>query len=559
MDKNISIVGINGNFFGNGFEQSINKVDKKRNIDLNHFGKEQIEHVFSSYKLFLKTQLSSDDKILLSATVDLELEFWLQKYKNPNANKREMSISCLLEVLMWNIFYKNFNQLNDKNHKMVLSRLNKNFEQLVKKLINGSHELNFKEIAKSGDFVEKILDYSMTEIFAGIDIPDKSKYVEEIKNEIKTVPRFFSTEIEKYKKTNEYKNWVRNCKECHWNSNISHPSYLFITNSSPKITDENFNCLVWNNNYQNVLSCQENFIERKNVQPEINPEENNILDLNNKEYDEYISSGGKSESFYRIGFPLDKTLAMCKKSFANLLLFSYLTEVKYSGALKYSKNEFYNKKRSYLNIIFEKACKNKYGNEFIQNGFTEFKKILSDRKITLDEHELNKIMGSYFSNREFPMIVDEDGYTNNYILGNLERFFNIKNGEAEFKNDSCKTEFEKLKIKPGTSYKNFSCRSINKYVSLAEVEKLVQITNFIPMSELLKMNFDSEPVSISSERSTYTVTDYISKYIIKLERINDLNDKSFINGVGDYKEIVKKYLNTLQLVKIKIQIKALQK
>ena len=96
MDKNISIVGINGNFFGNEFEQSINKVDKNRNIDLNRFGTDQI----TISDLFLQKQLGKDDKILLSATVDLELEFWLQRYKNENDNKKEMSISCLLEVLM---------------------------------------------------------------------------------------------------------------------------------------------------------------------------------------------------------------------------------------------------------------------------------------------------------------------------------------------------------------------------------------------------------------------------------------------------------------------------
>ena len=184
----------------------------------------------------------------------------------------------------------------------------------------------------------------MTEIFAGIDIQNKSEYVKEIKNEIQAVPRFFSTETEKYKKTTEYKNWVKSCKELHWNSNISHPSYLFITNSSSKITYENFNCLVWNNNYQNVLSCKKNFIEQEDIHIEINPEENNILDLNNEEYDKYISSGGENGSFQHIGFPLDKTLAMCKKSFANLLLLSYLTEVKYSGVSKDRENEFYNKK-----------------------------------------------------------------------------------------------------------------------------------------------------------------------------------------------------------------------
>lgn len=223
MDKNISIVGINGDFLGNEFGQSINKVDKNLNIDLNYFGKEQI----TISDLFLQKQLSKDDKSLLSATVDLELEFWLQKYKNKNDNKKEMSISCLLEVLMWNVIYKNFNQLNDENHKMVLARLKENFNQLIKKLINGSHELNFKEIAKSSDFVEKILDYSMTEIFAGIDIQNKSEYVKEIKNKIQAVPQFFSKETEKYKKTLEYKKWVKNCKNCHWNSNISHPYLSF--------------------------------------------------------------------------------------------------------------------------------------------------------------------------------------------------------------------------------------------------------------------------------------------------------------------------------------------
>ena len=532
MDKNISIVGINGDFLA---IKKV-KVDKNFNIDLNHFGTEQI----TESDLFLQKQLSKDDKSLLSATVDLELEFWLQKYKNENDNKKEMSISCLLEVLMWNVIYKNFNQLNDENHKMVLSRLNKNFKRIIKKLRNGSHELNFEEIVKSGDFVEKILDYSMTEIFAGIDIQNKSEYVKEIKNEIKTVPRFFSTETEKYKKTTEYKNWVKSCKELHWNSNISHPSYLFITNSSSKITYENFNCLVWNNNYQNVLSCKKNFIEQEDIHIEINPEENNILDLNNEEYDKYISSGGENGSFQHVGFPLDKTLAMCKKSFANLLLLSYLTEVKYSGVSKDRENEFYNKKCSYLKIIFKKACENKYDNQPIQDGFMEFKKILSDRKITLAKYELNKIMDSYFSDREFSMIVDENGYTNDYVLGNLEYFFTINNGKTEFKNDSCKTEFGKLKIREGTSYKNFSRYSMDQYVSLKEIAKLVQITNFIPTSELLKMNFESNPVSIHDGNSDYTKTSYISKYIIKLERINDLNDKSFIDGVGDCKEIVNK-------------------
>lgn len=535
MDKNISIVGINGNFFGNEFEQSINKVDKNRNIDLNRFGTDQI----TISDLFLRKQLGKDDKILLSATVDLELEFWLQRYKNENDNKKEMSISCLLEVLMWNIIYKNFNQLNDKNHEMVLSRLKKNFEQLVKKLINGSHGLNFEEIIKSCDFIEKILDYSMNEIFTGIDIQNKSEYVTEIKNEIKSVPQFFSTETEKYKETTEYKNWVKACKECHWNSNISHPSYLFITNSSSKITDENFNCIVWNNNYQNVLSSKENFVEQKDIHTEINPEENNILDLNNEQYDEYISSGGENASFHHIGFPLDKTLAMCKKSFANLLLLSYLVEEKYSSISKNSENKFYEKKRSYLKIIFKKACKNKYDNKLIQDGFTEFKKILSDKKIILNKYELNKITDSCFSNREFSMIADEDGYTNDYILGNLERFFTINNSKTEFKNDSCKIEFGKLKIREGTSYENFSMRPIDKHVSWEEINKLVQITNFIPTSELLKMNFDSAPVSINFVNSGYT-TNYISKYIIKFERINDLNDESFIDGVGNCKEIVDK-------------------
>ena len=231
---------------------------------------------------------------------------------------------------------------------------------------------------------------------------------------------------------------------------------------------------------------------------------------------------------------------MCKKNFANLLLLSYLVEEKYSDISKNSENEFYKKKRLYLKIIFKKACKNKYDNKFIQDGFIEFKKILLDRKIKLDENELNTIMDSYFSGRQLSMIVDEDGYTNNYILGNLKRFFNINDGRAEFKNDSCETEFGKLTIREETSYKNFSSRPIDKYVSLEEIEKLVQITNFIPTSELLKMNFESEPVSIHSGNSGYTKTSYISKYIIKLERINGSNDKSFIDGIGDCKEIVNK-------------------
>ena len=534
MDKNISIVGINGDFFGNEFGQSINKVDENLNKKLNSFGKKQVNDASELYGFFLRNPFGQDNINLLSATVDLELEFWLQKYKNENDNKKEMSVSCLLEVLMWNIIYKNFNQLNDENHKMVLSRLNKNFKRIIKKLRNGSHELNFEEIVKSGDFVEKILDYSMTEIFAGIDIQNKSEYVKEIKNEIQAVPQFFSKETEKYKK------WVKNCKDCHWNSNTNHPSYLFITNSSSKSTDENFNCLVWNNNYQNVLSCKENFVEQEDIHTEINPEENNMLDLNNEQYDEYISSGGKNGFFHHIGFPLDKTLAMCKNSFANLLLLSYLVEEKYSGISKDSENKFYQKKRSYLEIIFKKACKSKYDNKSIQDGFMEFKKILSDRKIILDKYKLNKIMDSYFSNRQLPMIVDEDSYTNNYILGNLERFFNINNGKAEFKNDSCKIEFGKLKIRKGTSWKKFSSHPIDKHVSMKEIEKLVQITNFIPTSELLKMNFDDELVSIYFGNFSNTRTDYISKHIIKLERINDLNDKSFIDGVGDCKEIVEK-------------------
>ncbi len=533
MDKNISIIGINGDFLA---IKKV-KVDKNFNIDLNRFGTDQI----TIPDLFLQKQLGKDDKILLSATVDLELEFWLQRYKNENDNKKEMSISCLLEVLMWNIIYKNFNQLNDKNHEMVLSRLKKNFEQLVKKLINNSHGLNFEEIVKSGDFIEKILDYSMNGIFAGIDIQNKSEYVTEIKNEIKSVPQFFSTETEKYKETTEYKNWVKACKECHWNSNISHPSYLFITNSSSKITDENFNCIVWNNNYQNVLSCKENFVEQEDIHTEINPEKNNMLDLNNEQYDEYISSGRQNGSYYHVGFLFDKTLAMCKNSFANLLLLSYLVEEKYSGISKDSENKFYQKKRSYLEIVFKKACENKYDNKLIQDGFTEFKKILSDRKIILDKYKLNKIMDSCFSNREFSMIADEDGYTNDYILGNLERFFTINNSKTEFKNDSCKIEFGKLKIREGTSWKNLLQRPIaGQDVSWRLIEKLVQITNFIPTSELLKMNFDDELVSIYFGNFSNTRTDYISKHIIKLERINDLNDKSFIDGVGDCKEIVNK-------------------
>ena len=50
MDKNISIVGINGDFLA---IKKV-KVDKNFNIDLNHFGTEQI----TESDLFLQKQLS---------------------------------------------------------------------------------------------------------------------------------------------------------------------------------------------------------------------------------------------------------------------------------------------------------------------------------------------------------------------------------------------------------------------------------------------------------------------------------------------------------------------
>ena len=253
MNENVFVVGINGDFIDDKLKEQIAKTNKNRNIDLNHLGCGNIIKGLDS--LFLKKQLSDDDKTLLSATIDLELEVWLKKYKNENDNKKEMSVSCLLEVLMWNIVFKNFNQLNDDNRngsddnyeRTVLSRLRKNFNRLVKKLVNGYHKLNFEEMVNSGNFVTKTLDYSMTEIFAGIDIPDKSKYVEEIKNEIKAVPQFFSKETEKYKGTSEYKNWFKTCKESNWNCNINNPAYLLITNSDSKSNPKEFNYLVWNN------------------------------------------------------------------------------------------------------------------------------------------------------------------------------------------------------------------------------------------------------------------------------------------------------------------------
>ena len=52
MDKNISIVGINGDFFGNEFGQSINKVDENLNKKLNSFGKKQVNDASELYGFF---------------------------------------------------------------------------------------------------------------------------------------------------------------------------------------------------------------------------------------------------------------------------------------------------------------------------------------------------------------------------------------------------------------------------------------------------------------------------------------------------------------------------